>query len=1544
MKPIRRPFHPCLVTCIRRPGARAVNTSALHGLRAATGIVFMLAALGSDRAAALDRTWIGGNVDWIDNGSTANWTGSDEPDADDTAIFNTGNAVNLGSNNTVIGLTMSGGISLNTNDFDLMVDGLVQLVDAGTDLTIAGAAGSLIADDVTINSGADIILNGGTLTMLKSFPAGVLDINAGGILTGKGTVLLFDIVPFGVPTNLLTNSGTISASSPGFFITPPTGTLTIIASDVTNARLDLDLLGSAVLNVFRNQTLDINVTLADAYSDDLNLFHNSSIDVSAPWSIDSATIDIDNGFVNNGGLNDIPASTSFIKGAAFTQTGGTITVIDTDGALQFNAPFTMNGGNLVNNGEVIFNANATIAAGANFTNPTGTSSLTVNARAEVNVDQLNFNADGNGLAANVITIGSLGILDLDLGAGGDTGIGSTLNLNGGELDVTTDTDTWSITGTVNIGASTGNSKLNGEALTLSNVPVTVGANSTLDVNATSTWASTASALVGTGSTLRLDAATVLSGASFTGAGTMVIGSTSTVSASTTVATGTFDWDGNSAGNVHTIDDGAVFTVTSAIFDNGDMIDSINLGGSGAGLTMSGPVSWEMIGTLTANPMDVGIATIGGTSRMVLTTATGILNANGDTTISSPVTFGALSNTTVAAPAILTVNGNAIYDGGLITGAGTYNPPSGNNNTVATSSTISATNFDFDRGNWTVDAGATLTVNVVDYDPVVATNAFDSTITLNSSSANITSGDTKFVIDGVLNLSNTTGAVPTWSGESVEFGDDLGTLDSDVNVTGTGTSQISVATTFNSDADVNISAGCTLLLGSTVNFSPVNAANNAEFTGTGTLVTNGTVNFNEATTLNMTGGTVDLDGTDSLGSSINVGAALVVNAATMSSFGKVNAFFTNILNIDSAVGIGSLAVNLDAPSAEWTLNAAGVLNLENDNVTATLLSGSAVNLNGTVNVTGDVRTDARVDVGASAVVNILTAGQPLRLSGGDLTTTNTINGGTINGPGLLSADNLSALTGFGTIAANANIDFDGSSDLLADNGTLTVNSTILDARNVGTADTDGTFNVVNAWNSSVVTTVLMQGGTLQGGALTLANINGMTGRGTVTAPVSNETQINANSAGQTLLLNNTFNIWDGGVGTGKLIANAGTLECQDNANFLFDGTVNPLNGGTVFTNGFALTFTPTSTLSLASGGTYKSTNPANIQGAVTVGTGTDSTIQVLSGSLDFQATSNTTLTGNLRLVTSNGIIRAGTTFGGAGALKIQASSIVSPENSANINVLLDNSGLLRPAGTGTGRVDVKDFQQSATGDLEIDLNGTGLANYDRLIVGGTAQIGGDLLLKLGGGYVPALNDTFNVLSATGGVLGTFNPLVQPVGMPAGRVFQITYSASLVQLKVVASSPFDNWISTFPSLTNPADKTKGANPDGDALNNLGEFALDGNPASGLSSGKIVGKIAPVGGVNAMTLTIPVRSGAVLDVTDPAGGELVLKQVADTLSYRLQAADNLVAFNLDVTEVTGPDATAIQAGLPSLNFGWVYRTFRSPGGVAGDPLEFMRAVISE
>ena len=133
------------------------------------------------------------------------------------------------------------------------------------------------------------------------------------------------------------------------------------------------------------------------------------------------------------------------------------------------------------------------------------------------------------------------------------------------------------------------------------------------------------------------------------------------------------------------------------------------------------------------------------------------------------------------------------------------------------------------------------------------------------------------------------------------------------------------------------------------------ADSGSFTGAGTLSFSGQVNVTEALTLDMTGGTVDLDGTDVIGDVINIDSPTTINAATLASFGRTNIAATiNTLDINSNGTTGSLTVDLDAIGAAWTLNAEGVMNLVNDNAEDLLLAGSDVNINGTVNVTGDVR--------------------------------------------------------------------------------------------------------------------------------------------------------------------------------------------------------------------------------------------------------------------------------------------------------------------------------------------------------------------------------------------------------------------------------------------------------------------------------------------------------------------------------------------------------------------------------------------------------------
>ncbi|HEY3393187.1 MAG TPA: hypothetical protein VGK58_10790, partial [Lacipirellulaceae bacterium] len=318
-------------------------------------------------ASAANITWIGGNADWVDAGATANWNPADEPDFDDTAIFNTANSVDLGSNNTILALTMSGSIDVNTNNFDLVVNGLVQLTGASTNLFVGGTDSLLTADSIAINSGANVELNGGTIQINEEAGNGILDINAGGELIGHGTLSMTDAVA--ANTTLIVNDGAITARRAPLvlFGAPQIGTLTLGATDVDTC-IDLDGVSeTGVVNVTRNQTLDLNIQMSDAFSGTINLFQNATLNVSNAWGLNTGTINADNGFVDNPAPNpDIPAGISTIGGATFTQSGGTINVVDTDGTLVLPARFTMTGGTFNNQGHTIFNGITNIETTATF--------------------------------------------------------------------------------------------------------------------------------------------------------------------------------------------------------------------------------------------------------------------------------------------------------------------------------------------------------------------------------------------------------------------------------------------------------------------------------------------------------------------------------------------------------------------------------------------------------------------------------------------------------------------------------------------------------------------------------------------------------------------------------------------------------------------------------------------------------------------------------------------------------------------------------------------------------------------------------------------------------------------------------------------------------------------------------------------------------------------------------------------------------------------------------------------------------------------------
>ncbi len=157
-------------------------------------------------------------------------------------------------------------------------------------------------------------------------------------------------------------------------------------------------------------------------------------------------------------------------------------------------------------------------------------------------------------------------------------------------------------------------------------------------------------------------------------------------------------------------------------------------------------------------------------------------------------------------------------------------------------------------------------------------------------------------------------------------------------------------------------------------------------------------------------------------------------------------------------------------------------------------------------------------------------------------------------------------------------------------------------------------------------------------------------------------------------------------------------------------------------------------------------------------------------------------------------------------------------------------------------------------------------------------------------------------------------------------------------VTPSDAFTAWIDTFDfsNFTSP-DLSPDGDPDGDGRSNLLEFALDDDPTNPASSGKMATHIETINGGNALVLTLPVRGNPEFS------GAPALTASADGVSYTIEGSDNLAAFDQPVSEIV----PTITTGMPALNDGWNYRSFRLDGDIDGDaprgPQGFLRASIS-
>ncbi|MCL4501856.1 MAG: hypothetical protein M1438_08360, partial [Deltaproteobacteria bacterium] len=145
--------------------------------------------------------------------------------------------------------------------------------------------------------------------------------------------------------------------------------------------------------------------------------------------------------------------------------------------------------------------------------------------------------------------------------------------------------------------------------------------------------------------------------------------------------------------------------------------------------------------------------------------------------------------------------------------------------------------------------------------------------------------------------------------------------------------------------------------------------------------------------------------------------------------------------------------------------------------------------------------------------------------------------------------------------------------------------------------------------------------------------------------------------------------------------------------------------------------------------------------------------------------------------NQGSLMVNGTLAGGGPLLNNTGGILS--GSGTIRGNFTNRGTVSPGNSpGTLNV-VGSYTQTASGTLVAEIASP--TNYDRINVTGTANLDGTVKPVLLGGYVPRGNQTFTVVSVSGGVSGTFATIADRFISPT-LAWQARYSPYAVDLRV------------------------------------------------------------------------------------------------------------------------------------------------------------------
>jgi autotransporter-associated beta strand protein len=1006
------------------------------------------------------------------------------------------------------------------------------------------------------------------------------------------------------------------------------------------------------------------------------------------------------------------------------------------------------------------------------------------------------------------------------------------------------------------------------------------------------------------------------------------------------------------------------TVSSIIANN----TSTSVTKSGAGLlTIDAANTYTGGTTVIAGTLKLsGAGTLGPAGAGVAVNSGALLDLNGtnqNIAFTAGTGVGTVANNSGSGTSILTVAGTAPVNLSFVTIADNTNSSSGKVAVVITGNTQGPSNLNSYSGGTTINAGAyfylsggavsgagTGLINLTAVATGVGTGSgllVDGGTYANDITGagyvhnNTLSGASTTTLTGNINTSGQfifrggTGIVYNFAGNGTTsvLSGVIGSTTSLVNgavatgsiiKSGTGTLALSGANAYTGTTTINggilrVSGGgaipnaglVTLADASGVNFEVLGSETIGALAGGG--ASGGAVSIDAAQTLTLSSGTQTYAGTISgAGTLTNAGANQTLDGA-LSHTGGVNVS-TGRLTLGSSGNTYTGATVISAATTGIIVTADGALGATGPGNETTVTGAPATN-GGSLGFSGGITYSTAEKVTGA----------------GPGHTTGTLSGFTVSNRGFIQS-----VSGNNTFAGNIELSADGNSRIGTQDGAqLTLTGAITQASGITTANIlfrsgnlnndfvtlSGTGNSFGG-DSTVFTTLATPGqyAGLRIGVdnahptnLTVQNFSSASGSSTALDLNGNDQALNG--------------LASGGAGTLNII----NLDTVNASTLTLSPTVDKNSGANIVILGGSPGGTPLGVINLVKDGAFAQTltGANSYTGTTTVNAGT-----LTLGNASALGTSSATVTGGALNLNGQSI---------ANAVSVGAAGTLTGSGSTGAATL---AGGLTPGGTGSGLITLASATVASTSAITLQLPATGTrgSSYDAVTVSGTLALDGTITVDITG-LTPAAGQSFDLIDATGSIeLTAFNTATDLV-LPAlggGLLWDTSAFATTGVVSIANGDPFPAWAASKGLTGAPGfESGKGDDPDKDGRTNLDEFAFDGDPLSGANDGKVVGKIATVGADQALTLTLPVRSGASFL---PDAGTDQLSGLIDGIYYRIEGSLDLATFANVITEVTGGDATTIQTGLPALATGWTYRTFRAPGTVPTVSKTFLRAKVSE